>query len=155
INNNVVEPSIPVKNGYIFAGWYSDAELKTAFSFATAITSNTILYAKWISTSGSIDECFIATAAFGSKLQPAVVLLRQFRDKYLLANNAGQKFVAFYYQNSPPIAAFIAQNKPLKALVRVLLLPIIALAYSALHPELFGLFACMILFWMLYRRKVS
>ncbi|MDD3269549.1 MAG: fibronectin type III domain-containing protein, partial [Syntrophomonadaceae bacterium] len=41
INNNVVEPSIPVKNGYIFAGWYSDAELKTAFSFATAITSNT------------------------------------------------------------------------------------------------------------------
>jgi hypothetical protein len=41
-----------------------------------------------------IDECFIATVAFDSKLQPAVVLLRQFRDKILLKNIPGQKFVA-------------------------------------------------------------
>jgi len=100
------------------------------------------------------DECFIATAAFGSKLQPAVVLLRQFRDKCLLTNTLGQAFVKFYYQNSPPIAAYIASREPLKALVRVLLLPAITIAYITFHPGLSGLALIMIFFLVLYRRKL-
>lgn len=83
---------------------------------------------------GNIDECFIATASFGSKFEPAVVLLRHFRDDFLLTNQWGTAFVKFYYENSPPIAAIIAQNEPLKLMVRVLLLPFIAVAYSLYHP---------------------
>ncbi len=48
-----------------------------------------------------IDECFIATAAFGSKFTWPVVLLRQFRDQYLLQHTWGKAFVTFYYQHSP------------------------------------------------------
>ncbi|MFZ2538638.1 MAG: Ig-like domain-containing protein, partial [Oscillospiraceae bacterium] len=107
-----------------------------------------------VNAAGKVDECFIATAAFGSKLQPAVVLLRQFRDRCLLTNTLGRNFVKFYYHNSPPIAAYIAQSEPLKALVRVLLLPLIAIAYAMLHPGLLGLVACLIFFMVLYRRKV-
>lgn len=81
-----------------------------------------------------IDECFIATAAFGSKFQPSVVLLLHFRDQYLLSNSWGKAFVKFYYKNSPPIATFIAHSEPLKGMVRILLLPVIALAYSVMHP---------------------
>lgn len=81
------------------------------------------------------DECFIATASFGSKFVPAVVLLRQFRDQCLLTNSFGQAFVEFYYQNSPPIAHYIADRPALKAMVRGLLTPAIGVAYLALHPQ--------------------
>lgn len=83
-----------------------------------------------------IDECFIATAAFGSKFEPAVVLLRQFRDQFLLSNKPGTAFVNFYYHNSPPIARMIAQSEPLKIGVRILLTPIIAIVYMFFHPVL-------------------
>ena len=81
------------------------------------------------------DECFVATASFGSKFVPAVVLLRQFRDQCLLTNSFGQAFVEFYYQNSPPIAHYIADRPALKALVRGLLTPAIGVAYLALRPQ--------------------
>ena len=88
----------------------------------------------------SQDECFIATAAFGSKFDWPVALLRAFRDQYLLTNPWGQAFVSFYYQNSPPIAAFIAASEPLRALVRALLAPIIAVVYLLYHPGAMAIF---------------
>jgi alpha-tubulin suppressor-like RCC1 family protein len=81
----------------------------------------------------SIDECFIATAAFGSKLTPAVKLLRQFRDIYLLTNGPGQTLVKMYYTYSPPVAQVIAGSEGLKLMVRILLLPVIALAWLIMN----------------------
>jgi fibronectin-binding autotransporter adhesin len=46
-NATATQPTDPTKTGYTFAGWYADSGLTTAFSFATAITANTTLYAKW------------------------------------------------------------------------------------------------------------
>lgn len=89
-----------------------------------------------IKTPPGVDECFIATAAFGSKFEPSVALLRAFRDQYLLTNPLGTAFVNFYYQNSPPIAAAIASSQALKALVRLLLAPFIAGVYLLYHPLL-------------------
>lgn len=40
----------PVKTGYIFGGWYSDAALTALFSFSAPITVDTTLYAKWTAT---------------------------------------------------------------------------------------------------------
>lgn len=85
------------------------------------------------------DQCFIATAAFGSKFNWPVVLLRQFRDQYLLTNTIGTKFVELYYRYSPPIAAVITDNEPLKVLTRLLLSPVIAVVYGFYHPLLLGL----------------
>ncbi|MEN6459824.1 MAG: PKD domain-containing protein, partial [Syntrophomonas sp.] len=93
-----------------------------------------------------VDECFIATAAFGSKLEPSVVLLRQFRDRFLLSNGPGRAFVDFYYRTSPPIAAFIAGSEPLQALVRVLLIPVIVMAYSIMQPIAGIGFICILIF---------
>ena len=87
----------------------------------------------------SVDECFIATAAFGSKFEPSVALLRAFRDEFLLSNAPGSAFVAFYYRNSPPIANYIAQSDSLKAAVRVALIPFIAMAYLLFHPLMLGM----------------
>lgn len=82
---------------------------------------------------GGGGGCFIATAAFGSQLEPQVMLLRQFRDRLLLPHAAGKKFVELYYTYSPPIARFIAEHGWLKTVVRTCLYPLIALAYGLLH----------------------
>ena len=82
-----------------------------------------------VSGGGSGGGCFIATAAYGSLLEPHVALLREFRDSYLLTNTAGKTFVSLYYTYSPPIADYIAEHEFLKKVVRLLLLPLIGLSY--------------------------
>ena len=42
------EPTAPTADGWTFGGWYQDATCSVAFDFATPITANTELYAKWI-----------------------------------------------------------------------------------------------------------
>ncbi|MCE3009828.1 MAG: hypothetical protein LW875_04360 [Proteobacteria bacterium] len=72
------------------------------------------------------QSCFIATAAFGSSMAPQVNLLRQFRSEVLLKFQAGRSFVKWYYENSPDWALKISQSESLRALVRVLLWPMVA-----------------------------
>ncbi|MEW6427697.1 MAG: CFI-box-CTERM domain-containing protein [Thermodesulfobacteriota bacterium] len=81
-----------------------------------------------VSPGGGGGGCFIATAAYGSLLEPQVVTLRQFRDRYLLHSDLGREFVHAYYQYSPPAADFIAQHDGLRALVRVSLLPVVGIS---------------------------
>ena len=45
------EPTPPTWIGHAFAGWYSNSGLTAAFSFSTAITADTTLYAKWTTVS--------------------------------------------------------------------------------------------------------
>lgn len=59
-------------------------------------------------------RCFIATATFGSPLAPEVANFRAFRDRYLLTNSWGKKFVRFYYQSSPPLAELISEQPVLR-----------------------------------------
>jgi hypothetical protein len=83
-------------------------------------------------TSEGGGGCFIATAAFGSYIHPQVRVLRAFRDKILMRNRSGRIFVAWYYRNSPAVAAVIAEHPLLRVAVRVLLLPVIGLSHVCL-----------------------
>lgn len=74
---------------------------------------------------GSGSGCFIATAAFGSYLDPHVMVLRHFRDDVLLQSEFGTAFVKFYYKHSPPIADFIARHDTLRMFFRFALTPLI------------------------------
>ena len=76
-------------------------------------------------SSGGGGGCFIATAAYGSYLDPHVRILRDFRDKYLFTNVPGRAFVKFYYKNSPPIADYIRQHELLRTITRLILTPIV------------------------------
>ncbi|MHC5077132.1 MAG: CFI-box-CTERM domain-containing protein, partial [Planctomycetota bacterium] len=77
---------------------------------------------------GGGGGCFIATAAFGSPMQPYVKILREFRDRFLLGSSFGKFFVNSYYKYSPPIADFIANHDSLRAMVRLGLLPFIGVS---------------------------
>lgn len=85
------------------------------------------------------DACFIATAAYGSLLHPFVGQLRAVRDRYLQTSSLGQMFVRFYYQHSPPLAAYIASHPVLRPVVQAALLPAIGLSWLLLHLGAGGL----------------
>ena len=58
-NGKATQPTDPTRNGYIFMGWYTDAEGATKFDFNTPITENITLYAKWVKDNedkGNIDK---------------------------------------------------------------------------------------------------
>lgn len=73
--------------------------------------------------------CFIATAAYGSLLEPHVRILCKFRDRYLLTNWPGKTFVTYYYKYSPPAADFISKYTGLRVVVCVFLLPLVGLSW--------------------------
>lgn len=50
------------------------------------------------------QECFIATASYGSIMAPEVETFRRFRGEYLLKSDFGKTFVRTYYKYSPPMA---------------------------------------------------
>jgi serine protease len=92
-------------------------------------TSNTVTFSVAVPVPGGGGGCFIATAAFGTPLEKHVQILRDFRDRFLLTTSAGQAFVKFYYEVSPPIAGKIAQSEGLRFITRGSLMPFVGMAY--------------------------
>jgi len=64
------------------------------------------------------DECFIATAAYGTPAAVEIDVLRRFRDEYLRGSSLGNEFIEFYYENSPPVANLISEHEIMRAIVR-------------------------------------
>ena len=73
-------------------------------------------------------SCFIATAAYGSYSAPEVLALRAFRDRYLLSNAPGRRFVEWYYRRGPAAAALLNAHTAWKPAVRAALLPFVGAA---------------------------
>lgn len=103
------------------------------------------------------EGCFIATAAYGAHYAPELTILRAFRDRILLRSESGRALVRVYYANSPPLADAIAASPVLKAAVRVVLLPLVAVALFLLEAAvwqqaLLGMLAVLLLASMARRR---
>ncbi len=92
-----------------------------------------------VSGSGSGGGCFIATAIYGDYDHPRVQHLREFRDRYLLANSLGRAFVDLYYLYSPTLASFVAKRESIKALVRLNLTPIVGASAVVSKMSICGL----------------
>lgn len=79
--------------------------------------------------------CIIATAAFGSAMAPEVVHMRYVRDKLIGSTRAGRMLVeafnTFYYSWSSSLASAIAPSSALRAIFRVLLLPLVWTVHAA------------------------
>ncbi len=74
---------------------------------------------------GGGGGCFIATAAYGSKLDTRLNQLRTFRDRSLITAPVGRAFTQTYYANSPAAAKALRTSKTARALVRKWLKPVV------------------------------
>lgn len=94
--NTVGVPAEPTKDGYSFAGWYTDVNCTTAYDFDLPVNTDITLYAKWLAKytvsfdtdGGSTVES--QTVVTGNKAtKPAVIPTKK-----------GYNFVAWYTDNT-------------------------------------------------------
>ena len=93
----VAKPADPTREGYTFAGWYTDAACTKAYDFATAVTSDLTLYAKWTkneasspdtdNAGGKKDNAGTQSASQGGYVSPSLLPLSQ----SALSKNDGEK----------------------------------------------------------------
>jgi hypothetical protein len=119
----VITLSTPISGSLNVVRLSAEALKDASGNLSAAVTTDTIV----------AEGCFIATAAYGSYLDPHVWALRSFRDNVLRQTGWGSWLVAAYYKNSPPIAAFIAHHDGLRFMTRLLLTPLVfAVEYPGL-----------------------
>lgn len=93
----VAKPADPTREGYTFAGWYTDAACTKAYDFATAVTADLTLYAKWTkneasspdidNAGGKKDNAGTQSASQGGYVAPSSLPLSQ----SALSKNDGEK----------------------------------------------------------------
>ena len=47
-NGSIAKPADPTREGYTFAGWYTNEACTEAYDFSVAVTADMTLYAKWV-----------------------------------------------------------------------------------------------------------
>ena len=104
-------------------------------TFSTVITprNNANRGGSTSTTMPPTSGCFIATAAFGHYDHPMVILLREFRDQYLLTWDAGRMIVRAYYAGGPYLADLIRDRVWACTLIQLLLLPFAGMAFLLLY----------------------
>lgn len=55
-NSVMKEPAAPTKEGFDFAGWYTDKELKTKYDFSAKVTKSLTLYAAWTEKDNTLNQ---------------------------------------------------------------------------------------------------
>jgi hypothetical protein len=75
--------------------------------------------------SGEVDACFVATAAYGTKMANQVEMLRHFRDSMLSGSVLGQLAVSAYYTFGPTVAGVVGESELLRSTARSALDPVV------------------------------
>ncbi len=104
---------------------------------------------------GDSDRCFIMETANASSLSPSIGILRKFRDKKLLGSNIGKRIVDGYYKYSPHMARLARENKILKSISKVLLIPVTIFAFVSTHIDFVWTAWLYTLFFILLRNRIS
>lgn len=79
-------------------------------------------------------ECFVVTATMGEVDHPTVVMMRRFRDEWLIQRSWGRRCIGHYYRLGPHLARRIAPSWPLRRLAYwFVVLPAASVAKLMLH----------------------
>ncbi len=128
----VVALTAAADGGSYFSGWSGDCSGGTVAMNANHIcTANFDSYPTGGGSGGGGGDgsgyyyygCFIATAAYGSSVDPHVKVLSDFHKKYFTTSRAGRALTDFYHQYAPPIADFISRHETARIAVRMALTP--------------------------------
>ena len=66
-NGSITKPADPTREGYTFAGWYTDEACTEAYDFSVAVTADMTLYAKWVKNEASSSGSSSGTDNAGGK----------------------------------------------------------------------------------------
>ncbi|MHC4891576.1 MAG: CFI-box-CTERM domain-containing protein [Planctomycetota bacterium] len=88
-------------------------------------TDRLLVFVSSTENDGDVD---ITGVTYGSYAERHAVVLREFRDQYLLPHTLGKSLVHLYYRNSPPLADFINQKGNLRSMTRMGLSPLVGLS---------------------------
>jgi len=86
----------------------------------------------YATTGDDTGGCFIATAVYGSPMEPHVKTLRDFRDRFLVTNDTGRFLLRLYYKYSPPLAHYVEYHKIARSVIRWALLPLVWISQLSL-----------------------
>ncbi len=66
----VSEPEIPVRNGFVFDGWYADSKFTKKWNFFTDIAQEgTVIYAKWVKDPNAVVYAITVKSVSGGYLE--------------------------------------------------------------------------------------
>jgi hypothetical protein len=109
------------------------SETTSEVSFTSSVTQETTSSEQLTPPPSSAGRCVVATAAYGSEMAPEVVYMRYVRDDLVGSTATGKMLVAgfngFYYSWSPMVAERIAGSDRLRAVFRILLLPLVMIVH--------------------------
>ena len=97
-NSVMKEPAAPTKEGFDFAGWYTDKELKTKYDFSAKVTKSLTLYAAWTEKDNSVNQIILtigekSAQVFGkaqsNDVAPKIVNNRTMLPARFVAENLG------------------------------------------------------------------
>jgi len=78
-----------------------------------------------------LSGCFIATAAYGTAMEPEVQSLRRARDAFRGHSATFATFTDLYYRSGPVAADVVGRSDVARAVVRQLLAPVVAVTQAA------------------------
>lgn len=153
VSSSSLENGVPV---YVRVSAVDDADNESTLSNSMTVTPvDTADFWEHYKSQGGPEPggfCFIATAAYGSPMAGELDTLRHFRDEVLAQSAPGRAFIASYYRWGRFLAAWIADKPSLRAVFRVLLVPLVWLAELALALGPLGALAALGLAWVALAR---
>lgn len=87
----VSQPSDPTKDGYTFAGWFTEVPFENEYIFTTMPAQNITIYAKWIENSSLVTVSFNSNG--GSSVESIILVSGEYAVKPTNPTKTGYSFV--------------------------------------------------------------
>ena len=94
-----IHPKDPIKDGKVFTGWYSDAELTEIYNFSTQVNEDITLYASWVNP--ETPQYWVTfNSNGGSEVEPQQVYEGERANKPSDPTRTGYAFMGWYTSES-------------------------------------------------------